>query len=98
MAFIQTMAVQADDAQGLADLLDGWHADQAGVAPGYQGARLLADRDQPGRYLIEVDFTSQEDARRNNDRPETQAWAQRLQEQARAQPEYHNYDVAFSTG
>lgn len=98
MAFTQTMTVQAASPEALAALLDGWHREQHGVAPGYQTSRLLADQDRPGRYVIEVNFSSEEEARRNNDRPETRAWAQKLQQIATATPEYANFAVAHRTG
>ena len=98
MAFTQTMIVRASSPDTLGALLDGWHRDQAGVAPGYQGARVLADRSEPGRFVIEVDFSSEEEARRNSDRPETQAWAGKLREAAEGEPDYHDYDVAYTTG
>ena len=97
MAFTQTMTVQADSAEALANLLEGWHRDQRGVAPGYESARLLADRDRPGHYLIEVDFTSEEEAQRNDARSETQEWASKLQQAAQSQPEYRNFQVAYAT-
>ena len=98
MTFTQTMTVQTSSPQTLSDLLDGWHREQAGVAPGYQGARVLADKDQRGRYVIEVDFSSEEEARRNNDRPETAAWAEKLREVADGEPAYANYEVVHTTG
>jgi quinol monooxygenase YgiN len=98
MAFTQIMTVQATSPEPLAALVEGWHREQAGVAPGYRAARVLADRDRPGRFLLEVDFSSEEEATENNDRPETQAWAQQLQGLAQDTPEYHNYEVAYSTG
>lgn len=98
MGFTQTMIVQAASAEALVELIDGWHREQAGVAPGYQGARVLADQDAPGRYLIEVDFSSEDEAQENNARSETQRWAERLQEVAERTPEYHNYEVAHTTG
>lgn len=97
MTFTQTMTVQADRAESLTDLLDGWHQEQNGTAPGYKAARLLADQDQPGRFLIEVDFSSEADAERNNARPETQAWADKLRSVAQSEPEYRNFTVAYST-
>lgn len=97
MTFTQTMSVQADRVESLADLLDGWHHEQDGTAPGYLGARLLADQDQPGSFLIEVDFASKSDAEKNNTRPETQAWADKLRSVAQGEPGYHNYIVAYST-
>ena len=52
---------------------------------GYMGTRLLADRESPVEYLIIADFgvvdpdvSAADEAARNNERPETQAWAARL--------------------
>lgn len=98
MAFTQTMTVQAGSADALVELIEGWHGEQAGVAPGYRGARVLADQDRPGRYVVEVDFSSKEEAERNNARPETENWAQNLKRVAQSEPEYHNYEVAYTTG
>ena len=97
MSFTQTITVEADSAQPLADLLERWHRDEAGVAPGYRGARLLEDQDDRGRYVVEVDFTSREEAERNSARPETASWAEQLKEVANGEPTYDNYEVAFTT-
>lgn len=78
MAFTQIIDVGGVDEQALHDLVAKWDADESGVAPGYLGARVLAD-DASGRHLIEVDFSSEEEARRNDGRPETEAWAGQLQ-------------------
>ena len=98
MSFTQTMIVQAGSADQLVEIAEGWHRDQAGVAPGYQGARILADKDRPGTYLLEVDFSSEEEAQQNNARSETESWARQLQEVVQGQPEYRNYEVAYTTG
>lgn len=98
MGFTQTMTVHADASDPLVELIEGWHRDQHGVAPGYRGARLLADEDGSRRFVIEVDFSSEEEARRNDSRPETRAWAERLQALARGEPEYRDYAVAYATG
>jgi quinol monooxygenase YgiN len=97
MSFTQTMTVQADSADELTKLMEGWHRDQKGAAPGYEGARLLADRDAPGTYVIEVDFASAEAAETNSARPETQEWAQRLRNIAQGEPAYHDYEVTYET-
>lgn len=68
MGFTQTIEVTAVDEAALSDQLAGWHVEQHGITPGYSGARILADEHQPGRYVIEVDFSSRE-ADRNNARP-----------------------------
>jgi hypothetical protein len=98
MAFTQTMTVQVDSAESLSQLIQSWHRDQNGVAPGYLGSRLLADKDRPGTYVIEVDFSSEEEARKNNERAETGAWADKLKGVAQGEPDYHNFDVAYRSG
>ncbi len=97
MSFTQVMTVRTNDADRLQQMLAGWHDEQYGTAPGYQGARLLSDREQPDRWLVEVDFSSREEAQRNNDRPETESWAQGIRELAEGEPEYHDYELAFTT-
>lgn len=97
MSFTQIMSVHTPDADRLKELIAGWHADQHGKAPGYQGARLLADREQPDRWLVEVDFTSREEADRNNERPETEDWARKLRALAEGEPGYRDYDLVYTT-
>jgi quinol monooxygenase YgiN len=98
MGFIQAIEVQARDGSALAEHLSAWHADQQGVAPGYEGYRLLADRDRPGRFTILVDFTSAAEAEANDARPETAAWAARLSELAAAAPSFANFDSLAESG
>ena len=98
MRFVQTISVRAGDGDALANLMTEWHSSQAGVAPGYLGSRLLADRDDPGRYLIVVDFSSAEEAARNNDRSETQEWGARLTDLVDGDPAFGNFDQAHSVG
>jgi hypothetical protein len=43
MGFVQTIEVEATDEVALRDHLAGWHGEQAGLAPGYLGARILAE-------------------------------------------------------
>lgn len=97
MSFTQMMTVRTQDPDRLRELLAGWHQEQHGTAPGYEGARLLADREHPDRWLIEVDFASREEAQRNNDRPETEDWARRLRDAVEGEPDYHDYDLTFTT-
>lgn len=97
MPFTQTMTVHADAAEPLAELIDAWHQEQGGVAPGYQGARVLADTERSGRFVIEVDFSSEEEAAENDGRAETSAWAEQLNALVRGEPEYANFSVVHST-
>jgi len=68
------------------------------VAPGYLGYRMLADLDEPGRYLIVVDFSSREEAEQNNDRPETQESARQLQGLTEGEPGYASYEDVETRG
>ena len=97
MSFTQMITVQASSADALIALLSDWDDDQKGVAPGYERSRLLADKDNPDRYVIEVDFSDEDRAQENNNRPETQAWAEKLQAAADGEPQYHNYEAAYHT-
>lgn len=97
MSYTQMMSVRTQDADRLRELVAEWHQQQHGTAPGYERARLLADREQPDRWLIEVDFTSREEAERNNGRSETEDWARRLREAVEGEPDYHDYDLSYTT-
>lgn len=97
MGFIQTIDVATPDGGALTEHLAAWHAEQRGVAPGYQGYRLLADRDRPGRFMIVVDFNSAADAKANDGRPETAAWAAKLAELTTAAPIFGNFDCLAET-
>ena len=72
---------------------------------GYMGTRLLADRETPGRYVILAEFgvvdpdvSAADEAQRNNERPETQEWLERLRAVIDGEPEYHHYDELYRTG
>jgi hypothetical protein len=70
VSFTQTMEVQTDAEAALRDHVAGWHPEQAGIAPGYRRARVLADSKRAGRYLIEGGFSSPEGPACNNEREE----------------------------
>lgn len=97
MSFTQTMTVHADAAEPLVELIDAWHREQVGVAPGYQGARVLADTQRSGRFVIEVDFSSEDEAAENNARAETSAWADQLDALVDGAPEYTDFTVVHAT-
>jgi hypothetical protein len=103
--FSQTISVNCDDPAPIIALLEQWDLDQASTdIMGYMGIRLLADREQPGQYLIIADFgvvdpdvSAADEAARNNERPETQAAAARIAELVNGEPEYHDYDELYRT-
>ena len=104
--YAQTITVRAEDGQVIADMLEAWDDLQAGLdIMGYMGTRVLADRSDPGRFVIIADFASvdpkvsaAEEAAKNNDREETQEWARRLAEYVQGEPEYHDYNEIYRTG
>ena len=103
--FSQTITVRCDDPAPIIDLLAEWDLNQATCdIMGYMGTRLLADREKPGHYVIIADFgvvdpnvSAADEAARNNLRPETRAWAERLLELIDGEPEYHHFDVIYRT-
>jgi quinol monooxygenase YgiN len=98
MSFTQIIELDGvSDEQALHTHLATWDAEQSGVAPGYLGCRILADNEAPGRYVVEVDFSSEEEAKRNNDRPETEAWAAKTRELASGDPTYRNLRQVCTT-
>lgn len=97
MSFTQILTIEGADEQALHEHVANWDAEQSGVAPGYLGARVLADQATEGQFLIEVDFSSEEEARRNNDRPETAAWAQKLRELGNGEPAYRDLRQVCTT-
>jgi hypothetical protein len=104
--FSQTITVRCDDPGILLELIEGWDREQAMAdIMGYMGTRILADREMPGRYVIVADFgvvdpdvSAAEEAQRNNERPETQMWADRLRAVVEGEPEFHDYDELYRTG
>ena len=103
--FSQTITVRCDDAAKLVELLTSWDLSQAtSDVMGYMGTRLLADRENPGQYVVVADFgvidpdvSAADEAERNNERPETRAWAARLRELIDGEPEYHHFDEIYRT-
>src|SRR3954452_17272450 len=99
------MTFRTDDPEQIIELAYEWDRNQAqSDIMGYIGLRGLADRDEPGRYIMVADFgvvdpavSGFEEAQRNNERPETQASAARMIEFATSEIEYHHYDELYRT-
>ena len=103
--FTQTMTVRCSDRAKLIELAEAWDVQQASAEiMGYMGGRVLADRNDPSRYVIVADFamidpdvSAADEAIRNNERAETQASATRLREILDADIEFHDYDEIYRT-
>ena len=91
MRFSQHIVVNVADEAALLDLID--EGPEGVSPPGLIGMRVLKFRDKPGRYVIQADFDSWESAEKSNDRPDTQAWAERLAALIEGDPKYENLDV-----
>lgn len=106
MKFAQGIRVRCNDADALVSLLREWDAGQATTdVMGYIGTRLLADRDDPGVYMILAEFaevdgdlTSAEEAERNNQREETDRWAIKLRSLVEGEPDWIHFDELYRTG
>jgi heme-degrading monooxygenase HmoA len=102
--FMQTMTVRCNDPEVLVSMAAEWDSQQAAAdIMGFMGTRVLADRDDPGRYVIIADFgvvdpdvSAVDEATRNNERPETQASAARLRDLV-GEIEFHHYDELYRT-
>jgi hypothetical protein len=104
--FTQIISVRSDHPDTIVQLLADWDRNQAEAdVMGYMGTHVLADREDPGRYLIIAEFAAvdpdvpaAEEAARNNERPETQEWAKKLLEVIEEEPVYGHYDELYRTG
>lgn len=104
--FTQMISFRCDDPERLVELAAGWdHMHAAADIMGYMGTHVLADREEPGRYLliaefgvIDPDVPASDEAARNDNRPETQEWFTKLLAVIDGEPEFHNYDELYRTG
>ena len=103
--FSQSITVRCADPTPILEMLTEWDFNQAtSDITGYMGTRMLVDREEPGRYVIIADFgvvdpqvSAAEEATRNNERPETQAFAARLLQVIEGEPEYRHFDELYRT-
>jgi hypothetical protein len=103
--FSQVISMRSDDPAAIVALLAEWDLNQAtSDIMGYMGTRLLADREHPGQYLaiadigvVDPNVSAAEEAARNNDRPETHAFAARMLQILNGEPEFHHFDEIYRT-
>jgi hypothetical protein len=103
--FTQMITVKCHDPAKLIELTEKWDINHASSdIVGYMGSRILADRQEPGRYICVVEFgvidpdvSAAEEAARNNDRPETKAMIAAVTEIIDGDIEYHDFDEVYRT-
>jgi hypothetical protein len=103
--FTQTIAFRSDQPDALVAILREWDVLQASQeATGYMEVRILADRDDPGRYLLVNDFgaldpevSAAQEAYLNNERSQTQEFAKRMSALSKGDAEWHHYDELYRT-
>ena len=93
MAFVQTILFTTSRVDEIKAMGDDYEREQGGQAPGFRGSRILKDRDRENAYVIIAEFESYELAMENSQRPETDAFAQRMSELVDGEVTYGNYDV-----
>ena len=106
MRFAQGIRVRCSDPEALALLLAEWDQGQSkSEIMGYIGTRLLADRDNPGDYMILAEFaevdgdlSAADEAELNNQREATERWAEKLDELVDGEPEWIHFDELYRTG
>ena len=106
MRFAQAINVRSEHPDALVELLSEWDRGQAATEiMGYIGTRLLANRDDPGRYMILAEFAPVDDdgssateAELNNRREETERWAENLRALVEGEPEWVHFDELYRTG
>ena len=103
--FTQLITLHCPDLPKLIELIEQWDMQHATTdIVGYMGSRVLADREQVGRYVVIVEFgvvdpevSAAEEAARNNERPETKAMAAAVAAISHGALEYQNFDEVYST-
>ena len=106
MRFAQGIRVRCADPASLLELLAEWDVGQSkSEVMGYIGTRLLADRETPGSYWILAEFaevdgdlTAADEAELNNQREETERWAEKLRTLVEDEPEWVHFDELYRTG
>jgi hypothetical protein len=104
--FTQIISFRCEHPETIVELAAGWDEMQAASdVMGYIGSHVLADRDNPGQYLLVAEFgivdpdvPAAEEAMRNNDRPETQLWHDKLLAVIDGEPTYREFDEIYRTG
>jgi quinol monooxygenase YgiN len=92
MGFVQIIEIKTSRIEDLEVLHEQYLADTEGTRT-VLSERICQDRDNPGTYLIIVEFPSHEVAMANNDLPATNRIAEGIASLADEPPMFRNLDV-----
>ena len=106
MRFTQAISFRSDNPDAIVELLTATDRDQASLdVMGYIGGTMLANRDDPGHFMLLADFaevdgdlSAAEEADLNNRREETEKWAQAFRDLIDGEPEWIHFDQIYRTG
>jgi hypothetical protein len=90
--FVQTIefsTTRIDEFRALVDRMRAERGDELSA----RRSLLTEDRDQPGRYVVVVEFDSYEDAMRNSNDPVTARYAGEMAALADSGPVFRNLDL-----
>lgn len=92
--FIQVIDMTTDRFDEVKDLVDDYRATTEGKRTAKRGI-LCKSRDHDDRYVNIVFFDSYEEAMRNSEMPETQAFSEQMMKLGAGQPTFYNLDVLY---
>ena len=94
MRFVQTIWFSTDRFDAMQALMDRWTEEgNRGQAPGLIRTTVAKDRDHDGMYLVIAEFEDYEQAMKNSERPETDAFAREMATMTNGEPSFGNFDV-----
>lgn len=95
--FVQLIEFRTTRREELLSLASRWSEDATGRGTA-RWAQLCADRDDPGRWRLIVEFASYDAAMQNSQRPETDAMSREFAELCDGEPVFRNLDVVHTAG
>ena len=92
--FVQIIEYSTSRFDEMRQLMEQWRDEHPDMGP--VRISVTADRDRQDTYVSIVEFSSYEEAMRNNDDPVTADFAARLQELSDGPPVFRNLDLVMS--
>jgi quinol monooxygenase YgiN len=90
--FVQVIQFKTSKFDEMQKVVDKWREATEGKRT-TQRVMTGRDRDNPNQYFVVAEFPSYEDAMRNNDLPETQAFSEQMMSYSDGPPAFYNLDL-----